>query len=158
MAEKSLRIRKIKQGTVIDHVNPGKALTVLRLLGISETSGELITIAMNIPSSKLGKKDIIKIENMFLSKGDFNTISLISPKASINKIQDYNIIKKDIVQIPDKFSGIISCINPTCITNKENEPISSKFIVLEKNPLKIKCEYCGRIMDQRDVATHFISK
>ncbi|MHA1683405.1 MAG: aspartate carbamoyltransferase regulatory subunit [Promethearchaeota archaeon] len=156
MSEKQLRVRKITQGTVIDHIPGGKALTVLKLLGVSESRGECITIAMNIPSSKIGKKDIIKIENLFLSEDDFNKIALIAPKATINKIEDTKITKKDYVSIPEKFSGIIRCINPTCITNKENEPISSKFIVMEKKPLEIKCEYCGRSMNQSESMSNLI--
>ncbi|MHA1749805.1 MAG: aspartate carbamoyltransferase regulatory subunit [Promethearchaeota archaeon] len=148
MAEKQLRVRKINKGTVIDHIPQGKALTVLNLLGISESNGECITIAMNIPSSKIGKKDIIKIENIFLSDDDFNKIALIAPKATINKIIDTKIAKKEYVTIPEQFSGIIRCINPNCISNKENEPIKSKFLVINKKPLLLECSYCGRKMTQ----------
>lgn len=156
MSEKQLRVRKITQGTVIDHIPGGKALTVLKLLGISAQTGECITIAMNIPSSKIGKKDIIKIENMFLSGQDFNKIALIAPRATINKIQDTRIVQKEPVSIPDNFSGIIRCINPTCITNKENEPISSKFQVLQRKPLTIKCGYCDRVMDESESMVNLI--
>ncbi|MHA1370187.1 MAG: aspartate carbamoyltransferase regulatory subunit, partial [Promethearchaeota archaeon] len=105
MSEKQLRVRKITQGTVIDHIPAGKALTVFKLLGISESCGEIISIAMNIPSSKIGKKDIIKIENIFLSEKDFNKIALIAPKATINKIQNTKIAKKEYVAVPDRLNG-----------------------------------------------------
>jgi aspartate carbamoyltransferase regulatory subunit len=154
--EKELRVRKIVQGTVIDHITAGKALTVMKLLGISETTGAPISIAINIPSSKLGKKDIIKLENIFLSEEDFNKLALIAPKVSISKIQDMKIVQKSYVSIPDQLNGIVRCINPTCISNKAGEPITTKFVVLNKKPLSIKCDYCGRIMDNEEITTSLI--
>ncbi|MBN2154066.1 MAG: aspartate carbamoyltransferase regulatory subunit [Candidatus Lokiarchaeota archaeon] len=154
--EKELRVRKIVQGTVIDHISPGKALIVMRLLGISESTGFPISIAINIPSSKLGKKDIIKLENIFLSESDFNKLALIAPKVTISKIQDMRIVQKSYVSIPDQIVGIVKCINPTCITNKAGEPISTKFTVLSKKPLSIKCEYCGRVMDFEEIMANLI--
>lgn len=155
MIEKQLRVRKISRGTVIDHLPGGKALEVLDLLGISASSGDPITIAMNIPSSKIGKKDIIKLEHVFLSGDDFNKISLIAPKATINTIQDTKIVEKTYVAVPDAIKGVITCINPTCITNKDGEPVTPSFSVMQKKPLVVRCEYCNRIMEQSDVSSNF---
>ena len=154
--EKEMRVRKIVQGTVIDHIPAGKALIVLKLLGISESTGEPISIAINVPSSKLGAKDIIKLENVFLSQDDFNKLALVTPKVTINKIQDLKIVQKSYVSLPDEIKGIVHCINPTCITNKKGEPISTKFVVLRKKPLSIKCDYCGRIMNNEEIMTNLI--
>ena len=154
--EKQLRVRKITRGTVLDHIPGGRALTVLKLLGISVDSGEPITIAMNIPFGKIGKKDIVKLENVFLSQEDFNKLALIAPKATINRIEEMKIADKSYVSIPDELGGFIRCINPTCITNKKNEPIEGKFSVIDKKPLVIKCEYCGRIMDQETITANLI--
>jgi len=154
--EKELRVRKIVQGTVIDHITAGKALIVMRLLGISESTGAPISIAINVPSSKLGKKDIIKLENIFLSEADFNKLALIAPKVTISKIHGMKIVQKSYVSIPDQIVGVVKCINPTCITNKPGEPISTKFAVLSKKPLSIKCEYCGRLMDFNEIMANLI--
>ncbi len=154
--EKQLRVRKITQGTVIDHIPSGKALTVLKLLGISEDTGEPITIAMNVPSSKIGKKDVIKMENIFLTQEDVDKLALIGPKVTINKIEQTKIVQKSIVSIPDAFSGIIKCINPKCISNKPGELINSRFTVVNKKPLTIKCDYCQRIMEQAEIMSNFI--
>jgi len=150
-SEKELRVRKIENGTVIDHIPAGKALTVLKLLGISVEAGNPISIAINMPSSKVGMKDIIKLENVFLTESDFNKLALIVPKVTVNIIEDYKILQKSYVSIPDQFSGVVKCINPTCITNKPGEPIHSKFVVLNKKPLQAKCEYCGRIIDEPEI-------
>ncbi len=141
---------------MIDHISAGKALIVMRLLGISESTGSPISIAINVPSSKLGKKDIIKLENIFLSEDDFNKLALIAPKVTISKIQDMKIVQKSHVSIPDIIIGVVKCINPTCITNKPGEPISTKFVVLNKKPLSIKCEYCGRLMDFEEIMANLI--
>jgi len=154
--EKEMRVRKIVQGTVIDHIPAGKSLTVMKLLGISETTGEPISIAINIPSSKLGKKDIIKLENVFLSADDFSKLALIAPKVTINKIKDMKIVQKSYVSIPDQINGIVHCINPICITNKIGEPITTKFMVINRKPLSIKCDYCGRMMEGEEIMANLI--
>ena len=67
MLENKLRIEKIRKGTVIDHIDEGYALTILDLTGLTE-SPNLITIGVNVSSKKFQKKDIIKIENVFLNE------------------------------------------------------------------------------------------
>jgi len=75
---------EIKEGTVIDHIDEGKGLQVLAALQIDGSDGSLITIALNVPSGKFKKKDIIKVENKFLADDDTNKLAVIDPK-SINK-------------------------------------------------------------------------
>lgn len=128
----------------------------MKLLGISESSGFPISIAINVPSSKLGKKDIIKLENVFLSDEDFNKLALVAPKVTISKIEDMKVVQKSYVSIPDQIQGVVRCINPTCITNKPGEPITTKFTVLGKKPLSIRCEYCGRLMDSDEIMASLI--
>ena len=85
-----LLVRRIKNGTVIDHIEAGKALLVLRALSITGREGNVITVALNVPSSKHGKKDIIKVENRFLETTETNKLALIAPRATINIIREYN--------------------------------------------------------------------
>ena len=73
-----LIVRRIRNGTVIDHIEAGKALFVLRVLNITGLEGEVITVALNVPSSKHEKKDIIKVENKYLEKDETNKLALIS--------------------------------------------------------------------------------
>jgi aspartate carbamoyltransferase regulatory subunit len=67
MVEGELRVKKICDGTVIDHIAAGNALAVLRILGIKGREGTVVSILMNVPSKTLGKKDIVKIEGRELS-------------------------------------------------------------------------------------------
>ncbi|MEM3403718.1 MAG: aspartate carbamoyltransferase regulatory subunit [Nitrososphaeria archaeon] len=150
MSEKELIVQKIVEGTVIDHIEAGKALHVLSVLGISGEEGKVITIAMNVPSKKYGKKDIIKIENAYLSPEITNKISLISPHTTVNIIKNYKVVEKRAIEIPDEFVGIFKCPNPNCITNSE-ETMATKFYVPSKNPPLLRCKYCGRIYSPNEV-------
>jgi len=145
--EKSLKVEPIENGTVIDHISKGKALKVYDVLNLNED--QTITIAMNVPSKKNGKKDILKIEGIELSKEDVNKISLISPNATINIIKNGMVVKKFKVEIPDKIEGILKCTNPNCITQIEN--IVGKFKVEEKEPLKIRCIYCEKFLNSIEI-------
>ncbi len=142
--DEKLRIKTIRNGVVIDHIRPGRALDVLRILGIFVDFQDAITLAMNVPSKNLGKKDIVKVENRNIDTSEINKIAIIAPEATINTIEEYKVVKKEDVSLPDSLVGIIKCPNPQCITNKEREPIKSVFEVTEKDPLVLCCKYCER--------------
>lgn len=146
MQESNLIVRRIKDGTVVDHIEGGKGLKVLEALGIDGTDGNVITIALNVPSGKYSKKDIIKVENRYLADYDTNKLAIISPKATINIIKDYKLVEKRRVALPNKIEKIFRCSNPDCITNS-SEYIESIMDVVDKNGLVLKCKYCTRILD-----------
>ena len=144
MLEEKLKIDRIKKGTVIDHIDAGYALMILNLTGLDE-SPNLMTIGVNVSSKKYGKKDIIKIEGVFLNEIQMQQISILSPNNSISLIENSKVIEKKKVKIPKVIKRLVLCGNKTCISNSEKEPIDSEFIVLEEKPLKIQCIYCSRI-------------
>ena len=139
MTEHELRVSKIRNGTVIDHVTAGQTLNVLAILGIDGSAGESVSIGMNVPSGRIARKDIVKIEDRELSPSEVDVLSLIAPEATINIIRDYEVVEKNRVERPDRVVGVLSCPNHNCITNA-NEPIGSEFSVL---PEGLRCEYCG---------------
>ncbi|MFX0033245.1 MAG: aspartate carbamoyltransferase regulatory subunit [Candidatus Hodarchaeota archaeon] len=143
MSEEKLKIDKIKKGTVIDHIDAGYALTILNLTGLDE-SPNLMTIGVNVSSNKLKKKDIIKIEGVFLNEIQMQQISILSPNATISLIDNYRVIEKKKVKLPQIIEKLILCQNITCISSSD-EPIDTEFLVLEEKPLKIQCIYCNRI-------------
>ena len=145
--KKSLKVKPIENGTVIDHINKGKALKVYKVLNIDKN--QTVTIAMNVSSEKNEKKDVLKIEGIELSKEDVNKISLISPNATINIIKDGVVVRKFKVEIPDTIEGILKCTNPNCITQIEN--IAGKVKVEEKEPLKIRCAYCEKFLNSIEI-------
>lgn len=139
-------VRRIKEGTVLDHIDEGKGLQVLNALRIDGKDGSLITIALNVPSGKFKKKDIIKIENKFLKDDDTNKLAVIASKATINIIKDYKLVEKRRVALPNEIDRIFRCSNPDCITNS-TEHIESVMDVIDKEKRVLKCRYCSRILD-----------
>jgi len=146
-----LVISPIKDGTVIDHITAGEALNVLKILGITGSTTECLSIATNVASKRLGRKDIVKIENRELRKEEVDRIALIAPQARINIIREYRVVDKKGVEIPAILRGVIRCPNPGCITST-NEPIESAFEVLPKG---LHCLYCDWWITQ-DIASHII--
>jgi aspartate carbamoyltransferase regulatory subunit len=146
-----LRVSKIRNGTVIDHVTAGHALKVLAILGIDGTGGETVSLGMNVPSDRLERKDVVKVEGRELSQGEVDVLSLIAPSATINIIRDYDVVEKSRVERPVRVRGILECPNPDCITNAD-EPVATAFEVLEEG---VRCEYCETIL-REDIAAHIV--
>ena len=146
-----LLISPIRRGTVIDHITAGEALNVLKIIGITGTTTESVSVAMNVSSGKIGKKDIVKIENRELKKDEMDRISLIAPEVSINIIRDFKVYSKSGVERPEFLVGVVKCPNPGCISNAR-EPISSRFEVLPKG---LHCMYCDWLITS-DITGHLI--
>ena len=146
-----LIISPIKNGTVIDHITAGEALNVLRILGITGSTRECLSIATNVKSEWMGTKDIVKVENRELRAEEVDRIALLAPHAKINIIRDYKGVEKKGVEIPEVLRGVVRCPNPGCITNT-NEPVASTFEVLDKG---LHCLYCDWLIKD-DIANHII--
>jgi len=149
--KRTLKIEKIKNGIVIDHIKQGKAPEVLRILGIDENFPGIVSVAINVPSRILGRKDMVKVENRDLNGKEVNKIAIISPDATINKIRNYKVAEKYKVSLPKEIVGIIKCPNPNCVTNKSREPVISRFIVKSKKPLILSCTYCERELKGEEI-------
>ena len=150
MAEEQQLVSRIRNGTVLDHVEQGKALKVLKALNVTGDNGNIVAVAMNVESKKYGKKDIIKVENKFLEPSETNRIALISPIASVNIIKDYKIIEKRNVEIPESFVNVFKCPNPTCVSNAR-EPLESEIDIVKKDPIVLSCKYCRRLFSTTDL-------
>ena len=150
---KEMRVRPIKNGTVIDHITAGQALNVLKILGISGTTTAVVSVAMNVPSKVLGSKDIVKIEDRELEEKEVDRVSLIAPNATINIIRDFEVVEKYRVDLPERLEGVMKCDNPNCISNT-SEPVISKFTV-NKKPVELRCIYCDHVISQ-GITEHLI--
>ena len=154
MAETTLRVSKIKDGTVIDHITAGHALEVLQILGVTDQVKGVVTVGMNVPSKTLGLKDMVKIEGRELKSEEVDKIALLAPHASINIIRDYKVIDKQLVRLPKVIRETVKCANPACISNSR-EPVKSTFYVENEEPLQLRCHYCGYIMEKQDIPNQF---
>jgi len=150
MSEKELVVSKIRNGTVIDHIPAGKALIVLKVLGISGNEGNRVSLVMNVESKKIGKKDIVKIEDRFLDEKETSLISLVAPTATINIIREYKVIEKRKIALPKIILDLLKCPNPSCITNNDPEA-KSKFLVVKSSPLIISCIYCETRLEENEI-------
>ncbi len=146
-----LVVRRISDGTVIDHIPAGRALKVLRILGITGEEGYMVSMVMNVYSKKLGKKDIVKVEGRELSSEEVNKIALVAPTATINIVRDYEVVEKRKVELPDRIEGIVRCVNPKCVTNAPREAVHPSFRVISRKPIKLVCEYCGEYLTEEEV-------
>ncbi|MGA2972929.1 MAG: aspartate carbamoyltransferase regulatory subunit [Candidatus Bathyarchaeia archaeon] len=153
-ARQELYVRKIKDGTVIDHITPGFALDVLKILGINGKEGEVVSVALNVESKQLHHKDIVKIQNRELKPGEVDKIALIAPNATINIIRNYDVASKKVVELPSSIRGIIKCDNPSCISNSR-EPVEPRFGVDRREPIRVRCYFCGHVMEREDVLEQF---
>ncbi len=151
---KDLKVTPIRNGTVIDHIECGMALKVLRIIGVSGTNVQSpVSVLMHVPSKKTGFKDVVKVEDRELDPKEVDKIALISPRATINIIRDFNVAEKYKVKLPEVVRGIVRCGNPNCITNR-NEPVEPEFTVESSDPPTLRCIYCDRILE--DTAEHIV--
>lgn len=141
MAEKLMKVQRIEHGTVIDHILPGMAFDVLRVIDVSPD--KTMSILINSHSSKGGTKDILKVEDIELSEDEASRVALVSPDATINIIENGKVTLKFQAQAPDVVRGILTCPNPNCISN-DNEPIMSQFTREPNKELRYVCSYCER--------------
>ena len=150
MSEKKqeLQVAALENGTVIDHIPSEKLFTVVSLLGLKQMSNN-ITIGFNLKSKKLGTKGIIKIADKFFCDEEINRIALIAPNVILNIIRDYEVVEKKTVTLPDELVGLVKCNNPKCITN--NEPMPTRFDVIDKEKGTIRCHYCERKINKEDI-------
>lgn len=142
---KQLKVSAIKNGTVIDHIPAKNLFKVINILGLTRIDNQ-ITFGTNLESKQLGIKAIVKISDKFFVDEEINRIALAAPQAKLNIIRNYKVEEKKKVIVPDEFTGIVKCVNPKCITN--NEFVKTRFRVISKKDVSLKCYYCEKITDQ----------
>ena len=148
MSKTKLQVSAIKEGTVIDHIPAKDLFSVINILNLKKSKKQ-ITFGTNFHSNKFGKKAIIKIEDKFFEEDEINKIALVAQDANLNIIRDYKVAEKKTVTIPDEIIGIVKCFNPKCVTNIED--ITTKFTVISKKDVSLKCNYCEKIIDKEHI-------
>lgn len=148
--ETKMQVEAIKNGTVIDHIPAQIGIKVLRLFDM-QNSSQKVTIGLNLPSSALGSKDLLKIENVFINEDQANKLALYAPNATVNQIENYEVVKKLALELPSRINNVFACPNSNCITHKE--PVETSFAVSQKNEaIRLKCKYCEKVFS-REVVT-----
>ena len=150
------RVTAINNGTVIDHIPAGTALAVLRMLGISDDRASPISLVMNVPSSKHGRKDIIKVEDRELPQHELDRLALIAPKASVAIIRSYSVAEKREVTIGAELVNIASCTFSNCITINPREPQDHRLRDVNLDPIELRCRYCGRPQEMSELVDNLL--
>lgn len=147
--KKTLCVSAIKEGTVIDHIQAGQALKIIRLFDLS-AQGRCVTVGLNLKSRMLGLKDLIKIEDLLFSEDDAAQIALFSPKATVNVIRNYQVVQKIQVSTPQNATGWLACPNPRCVTNAER--IATHFYIEERQELVLlRCKHCEKLFSRDEM-------
>ncbi|QTG89520.1 aspartate carbamoyltransferase regulatory subunit [Vibrio furnissii] len=148
--ENQLQVEAIRNGSVIDHVPANLGIKILSLFKLHETN-QRITIGLNLPSSALGHKDLIKIENVYLSKEQANQLALYAPNATVNQIEEYQVVNKLTLALPERIDSVFACPNSNCISH--GEPVNSRFrVILKQENVQLKCHYCEKVFS-REIMT-----
>ncbi|MBR2461857.1 MAG: aspartate carbamoyltransferase regulatory subunit [Spirochaetaceae bacterium] len=136
-----LSVNTIKNGLVIDHIRSGCGPRIFSWLGLDKANFR-VALIMNVPSRKLGKKDIIKIDNII--NIDYSVLGFIDPNITVNVVQNEEIVKKIDLVLPEKVENVIRCKNPRCITTSEPY-LSQVFRLVNRERSEYRCEYCDEL-------------
>lgn len=136
---KELQVAALCNGTAIDHIPSDVLFKVVSLLKL-EKLNHGITIGNNLDSKKMGTKGIIKVSDKFFEEEDINKLAVIAPNIVLNTIKNYEVVEKKRIVLPNTITGVVKCKNPKCITN--NEPMSTRFKVIDRDKVVLKCHYC----------------
>ena len=134
-----LNISGIKEGVVLDHIQAGKSMEIYKYLGLGKMDCT-VAIIKNARSSKMGRKDIIKIEGP-LDSLDLDVLGYIDHTITVNIIRDERIVEKRCLSLPDRLVNVIHCKNPRCITSVEQE-LPHIFYLADKEKGVYRCQYC----------------
>ncbi|XBC41604.1 MAG: aspartate carbamoyltransferase regulatory subunit [Buchnera aphidicola (Kaburagia rhusicola rhusicola)] len=138
---KKLKVEAINCGSVIDHIPAQIGFKLLTLFRFTEIE-QRITIGLNLPSRKLIKKDLIKIENIFLTDHQINQLSIYAPHATVNYINKYKLVEKIFPIVPSSIDKILVCPNSNCVSN--DIEIASSFTFKKNNDMYLICKYCEK--------------
>jgi aspartate carbamoyltransferase regulatory subunit len=98
-----------------------------------------------VPSPTHGAKDIVRVEGLFLDKSELDRLSLLGPNITVSIVRDGQVGDKIVLDVPERLIAVITCANPTCITNDED--VQSVFRREPGSPIRFKCAYCERATD-----------
>ena len=133
-----MNIDSIKCGFVLDHIKAGKSMEIYKYLELDKLDC-CVAIIKNVKSSKMGRKDIIKIDDEFDLNLDI--LGYIDPNITVNVIKDGVIVDKRHLELPEKIANIIKCKNPRCITSIERD-LDHVFKLADKEKEVYRCIYC----------------
>lgn len=141
-----MNIDSIKNGIVIDHISSGNSMKIYELLGLDKLDCS-VALIKNVVSKKMGRKDIIKIDNDY--NLDTDLLGFVDPDATINIIKNGKIAEKKTLSLPDLLTNVLMCKNPRCITSTEQE-LDNVFKLTDRENGIYRCIYCETKAEKGD--------
>ena len=133
-----MNIDGVSTGIVLDHIKAGKSMQIYELLRLDKLDN-CVAVIQNADSSKYGKKDIIKIDQLI--DLDFDILGYVDNNITVNIVKDGKLFEKKHLELPETLTDVIKCKNPRCITSIEQE-IVHKFKLVDKEKQVYRCVYC----------------
>ena len=133
-----MKVDSILNGIVLDHITAGNAMEVYEALGLDKLDCA-VAIIKNVKSNKMGRKDILKIDNDY--EIDLDVLGYIDSNITVCIIKDGNIVEKKKLSLPEKIVNIEKCKNPRCITSVE-PGLDQIFYLANKEKRIYRCMYC----------------
>ncbi len=133
-----MNIDSITNGIVLDHISAGKSMQIYKDLNLDELDCS-VAIIKNVKSNKLGRKDILKIDQDYSI--DLDVLGYIDPDITVSIIKDGKTVEKKKVELPDRLTNILKCKNPRCITTTE-QGIDHVFQLADREKRIYRCIYC----------------
>ena len=138
-----MNIDGITNGLVIDHIEAGKGMELYNALHLGDLESS-VALIKNVTSHKMGKKDIIKVDEVL--DVDLDILGFIDPNITVNIIKDNEIIGKKHIELPKEVKNIIKCKNPRCITSIE-QGLPHIFFLADPEKEVYRCKYCEEKYD-----------
>ena len=133
-----LNIDSIQNGIVIDHIQAGKGMRIYELLELDKLDC-CVALIKNARSSKMGRKDIIKIEGDLAI--NFDVLGFIDNNLTVCTIKNGELVKKENIVLPRRIKNVVKCKNPRCITSTE-ENLDQIFVLCDEKAHRYRCLYC----------------
>lgn len=140
----TLSIGALEEGFVLDHIQAGHAMTIYRYLKLGKLDCT-VAIIKNATSSKMGRKDIIKVACP-IDYLDLDVLGFIDHNITVNVIKDSRIIEKKKLSLPKQVVNVIRCKNPRCITSIE-QGLDQVFVLADPEKELYRCKYCEEKWD-----------
>ena len=139
MIKNSLNVSTLSEGFVLDHIQSGKSMDIYKYLDLDKLDCT-VAIIRNVPSKKMGKKDIIKIECP-IDNIDLDILGFIDHNITVNIIKHDKIVEKKRLELPKQITNVIKCKNPRCITSIE-QGLDHVFVLTDAENQVYRCQYC----------------
>jgi aspartate carbamoyltransferase regulatory subunit len=126
-------------------------MRVLEMLAVDKSTSVPVSMVMNVPSKKMGTKDIIKVEDRELNQDELNRLALVAPDARVAIIRAYSVAEKMTIELGEEVTNVVRCTFSNCITTNPREPLAHRLKVMSREPLELRCHYCGRPQDLEEL-------